>query len=74
MTVATAAGTVAGEAPPRVPMVAATVANVRTRREPALESGVSSSHLDPLINDGVGRDTVVLLLEVLPVDLVGVGA
>ena len=43
-------------------------------REPTFERGVPSRHLDPLVDDGVRGYALIPLLEVLPGDLVGVGA
>ncbi|MFI7137061.1 hypothetical protein ACIBQ5_04605 [Streptomyces massasporeus] len=45
---------------------------VRPGGEPAFERGVPGRHLDPLIHDDVRRHTLVTVLEVLPVDLLGV--
>lgn len=47
---------------------------IRASREAALERGVSRRHLDSLVDNSVCRDALVQPLEVLPVDLLGVGA
>ncbi len=46
---------------------------VRRGGEATFERGVPRRHLDPLLDDSIRGDAFVLLLEVLPVDLFGVG-